>query len=145
MRLTTFSDYSLRVLMYLALDVDRQATIPEIAAAYGISEHHLTKVVHRLGRGGVVVATRGKGGGIRLARAPENIRLGEVVRAAEGEGAIVECQLVDAGNCRIAGACQFFGILVDAFDAFYATLDAHTLADLVAKPKPLRRALPVPA
>ena len=91
MKLTTFSDYTLRVLMFLALNRDRLATIPEIAAAYGISENHLMKVVHQLGRSGVIESVRGKGGGLRLAREPEDIRLGQVVRVSEGRAPIVEC------------------------------------------------------
>jgi Rrf2 family nitric oxide-sensitive transcriptional repressor len=141
MRLTTFSDYTLRVLMYLALDPDRLATIPEIAAAYGISENHLMKVVHQLGRAGVVEAIRGKGGGVRLARAPEDIPLGEIVRASEGNAPIVECFAPEANGCRIAPVCRLAKILAQAFDALYDTLDDYTLADLVAQPRKLRRAL----
>lgn len=86
MRLTTFSDYTLRVLMYLALDTKRLATIAEIAEAYHISGNHLMKVVHQLSRSGVIESTRGKGGGIRLARPAEDIRLGDIIRASEGNG-----------------------------------------------------------
>ena len=141
MRLTVFSDYTLRVLMYLALDRTRLATIPEIAAAYGISENHLMKVVHQLARRGLVESVRGNGGGIRLARAPETIRLGDVVRTSEGDAPIVECLSGDVHGCRIASPCRLKGILVDAFDALYESLDQHTLADLVAKPAALRHAL----
>lgn len=141
MRLTVFSDYTLRVLMYLALDRSRLATIPEIAAAYGISENHLMKVVHRLARAGIVESVRGKGGGIRLARAPEEIRLGATVRASEGDAPIVECLSGDPHACRIAAPCRLKGILVDALDALYDSLDEHTLADLVEKPRGLRQAL----
>ena len=141
MRLTVFSDYTLRVLMYLALDPTRLATIPEIAAAYGISENHLMKVVHQLGRAGIVQSTRGKGGGIRLARAPEAIHLGEMVRLTEGDAPIVECLSGNPNGCRITSSCSLKGILVDAFDALYESLDQHTLADLVAKPRALRHAL----
>ncbi|QDX82975.1 BadM/Rrf2 family transcriptional regulator [Denitratisoma sp. DHT3] len=131
MRLTTFSDYTLRVLMYLALEPGHLATIPEIAAAYGISENHLMKVVHQLAKSGVVTSIRGKGGGIRLARPPEEIRLGQVVRTSEGEGPIAECLSGDPDTCHIAPACRLSGILVGAFDALYAFLDQYTLADLV--------------
>ena len=137
MRLTTFSDYTLRVLMYLALDRSRLATIPQIAAAYDISQNHLMKVVHQLARAGVIESVRGKGGGIRLARAPEAIRIGEVVRATEGEAPIVECLSDDPHACRIAGACKLTRVLVDAFDALYESLDRYTLADLTTN----RRAL----
>jgi Rrf2 family nitric oxide-sensitive transcriptional repressor len=141
MRLTVFSDYTLRVLMYLALDRTRLATIPEIATAYGISENHLMKVVHRLARAGIVESVRGKGGGIRLARPPEEIRLGEVVRATEGDAPIVECLTGDPQACRITSSCRLKGILVNAFEALYDSLDEHTVADLMERPRELRRAL----
>jgi Rrf2 family nitric oxide-sensitive transcriptional repressor len=141
MRLTVFSDYTLRVLMYLALDRTRLATIPEIANAYGISENHLMKVVHQLACAGIVETARGKGGGIRLARAPEEIRLGEIVRASEGDAPIVECLSGDRQTCRITSSCKLKGILVNAFDALYDSLDEHTLADLVERPRALKQVL----
>ena len=141
MRLTSFSDYTLRVLMYLALNRDRLATIPEVAAAYDISENHLMKVVHQLARGGVVESVRGKGGGIRLAREPEQIRIGAIVRAAEGSAPIVECFSDDGGDCRITPACRLKGVLVRAFNALYTTLDEYTLADLVSAPRQLHKIL----
>jgi len=147
MRLTTFTDYTLRVLMYLALDRSRLATIPEIATAYGISQNHLMKVVHQLARAGVVESVRGKGGGLRLARAPEAIRIGEIVRATEGGAPIVECLSDDPHACRISGACRLTRVLVDGFDALYASLDRYTLADLTANRRALAAALvraPVP-
>jgi len=141
MRLTTFSDYTLRVLMYLAIHRDRLATIPEIAEAYGISENHLMKVVHQLARARVIESVRGKGGGLRLAREPEAIRIGAIVRASEGETPIVECLSDESPGCRIAPVCKLQDVLVDAFEALYEKLDRYTLADLVAKPKPLLTAL----
>ncbi len=141
MRLTTFSDYTLRVLMYLAIDPTQLATIPGIAAAYGISENHLMKVVHQLARAGVIESIRGKGGGIRLGRAPEDIRLGQVVRASEGAAPIVECLGEEESACCIAPACRLSGILVRAFDALYDVLDEYTLADLVKNKKVLGQVL----
>lgn len=141
MKLTTFSDYTLRVLMYLALNRDRLATIPEIAAAYDISENHLMKVVHQLARSGVIESVRGKGGGIRLAHEPEAIRLGQIVRASEGSAPIVECLSGDAATCCIAPACRLTAVLVRAFDALYAALDEYTLADLVQAPRGLKALL----
>lgn len=138
MRLTTFSDYTLRVLMYLALNRDELATIPVIASAYDISESHLTKVVHQLVRAGVVESVRGKGGGIRLALPPEAIRIGQIVKASEGAAPIVECLGEERSACCIAPVCKLTGILVDAFDALYASLDQYTLADLVPNQRPLR-------
>lgn len=141
MKLTTFSDYTLRVLMYLATERDRRATIPEIAAAYDISANHLMKVVHQLAKSGVVESVRGKGGGIRLARDPAAIRLGEVIRRSEGPAAIVECLSDPPGPCRIAPACRLIGVLEEGFAALYATLDRYTLDDLVAHPRPLQALL----
>lgn len=137
MKLTTFSDYTLRVLMFLALNRDRLATIPEIAAAYDISENHLMKVVHQLARAGVIESVRGKGGGIRLAHEPEAIRLGQIIRVSEGNAPIVECLSANVDTCRIALACRLAGILVRAFDALYTALDEYTLADLVQSPRGL--------
>jgi len=145
MRLTTFTDYTLRVLMYLALDRTRLATIPEIAAAYDISRNHLMKVVHQLAQAGVIESVRGKGGGLRLARPPEAIRIGEIVRLAEGEAPIVECLSDDPHACRISGVCRLTRVLVDGFEALYESLDRHTLADLTANRRALTTVLvPVP-
>jgi len=141
MKLTTFSDYTLRVLIYLALDTDRLATIAQIAAAYDISEHHLTKVVHRLAKAGWIESVRGRSGGIRLAHDPTQIRLGRVLRESESDGPFVEC-VSSEGNCRILSACRLAGILNGAVDEFYASLDRHTLADLVDnRQRPLRASL----
>jgi len=144
MRLTTFSDYSLRVLMYLALQDDRLATIQEIANAYDISESHLMKVVHQLALTGVVETVRGKGGGLRLALDPSRIRIGQVVRQAEGDGPIVECLSGEPVTCCIAPVCKLPRALLRAFDAFYAELDRYTLADMVVRPGELKRVLVAP-
>jgi Rrf2 family nitric oxide-sensitive transcriptional repressor len=132
MRLTAFTDYSLRVLMYLGVHRDRVATIREIALAYGVSENHLMKVVQDLARRGYVDTIRGKGGGLRLARPPENINLADVVREAEDDDAFVECFDAGAADCRIAPACVLKGALRSALDAFFAALRGYTLADLLA-------------
>jgi Rrf2 family nitric oxide-sensitive transcriptional repressor len=141
MHLTVFSDYTLRVLMYLALDPTRLATIPEIAAAYGISENHLMKVVHQLARAGVVESRGGGGAPPRLALAPEEIRLGKIIRVSEGDTPIVECLSGRPHACRISSSCRLKGVLVDAFDTLYSALDEHTLADLVEKPRALTQVL----
>lgn len=140
MRLTSFSDYTLRVLTYLALEPGRLSTIQEVAHAYGISENHLMKVVHHLAKTGVVESVRGKGGGIRLALAPDAIRLGRVVREAEGNAPIVEC-FSDSDNCRISPHCRLAGILDRAFKSLYDTLDDYTLADVVQPRQALVRLL----
>ncbi|WP_263769774.1 RrF2 family transcriptional regulator [Propionivibrio soli] len=134
MRLTSFTDYSLRVLMYLALKPERLATIPEIARAYDVSENHLMKVTQLLTRSGAVASVRGKGGGIRLARPAQEIRLGAIVREAEGNSPIVECLGIQP-QCNLTPACRLKGVLTEAFDALYAVLDKYTLADMVSQPK----------
>ena len=133
MRLTTFSDYTLRTLMYLALQPDRLCTIDEIAAAYGISSHHLTKVVHQAALAGDIASVRGRGGGLRLTRRPETIVVGAVLRRTESDLEIAPCFCAD-GACIIQPACVLQGALRDALDAFLAVLDRVTLADLV-RPK----------
>jgi len=145
MRLTGFSDYTLRVLMYLALDRDRLATIPEIAAAYGISRNHLMKVVQHLGQTGTVETVRGKGGGLRLARPPLRETPRPRSRAAEGDAPIVECLSGEAKSCAIAPVCRLRRVLVDGFDALYEHLDRTTLADLVGSGRPLASVLKGPS
>lgn len=143
MRLTAFSDYSLRVLIYLGVHADRLATIGEIAAAYGISENHLMKVSHRLAQRGLVETVRGKGGGMRLARGPSAINVGTLVRDTE-EGPLVECFERGAGACKIERACVLRGVLSEAVEAFFEVLDRHTLADLLAPKGRLARVLAFP-
>lgn len=142
MRLTQLSDYSLRVLMYLGARPDRLATIQEIAAAYGISDNHLMKVVHRLAQNGFVETVRGRGGGLRLKGAAGDIRLGDVVRAVEEDFRIVEC-FGSGDTCRITDVCRLKRVLNLALNAFLATLDEWTLADLVHKPKVLAEILAI--
>jgi Rrf2 family transcriptional regulator, nitric oxide-sensitive transcriptional repressor len=128
MRLTTFSDYSLRVLMYLALHPDRFVTIPEIAAAFGISVNHLMKVVQHLAASGDVVTLRGPRGGLRLARSAGAICVGNVIRGTEPDMALAPC-----AECVIQPECALSGVLDQAIAAFMAVLDACTVADLVAR------------
>lgn len=129
MRLKTFTDYSLRVLMFLATRPERRATIAEIANAFDISESHLMKVAHVLGRARVLANVRGKGGGLELAMLPSAITVGHVVRISEGPPRPAEC-FDPAGTCRITRACRLRGVLDDAVQAFYAVLDRYTLEDI---------------
>lgn len=132
MRLTAYTDFSIRVLMYLALRPERYARIADIAAAYGISETHLMKVVHQLGLAGDVLTVRGRKGGIRLAKPANAINLGTVVRRTEADLALVPC--FDAPQtCPIAPACTLQCVLREALDAFLGVLDRYTLADLVTR------------
>jgi Rrf2 family transcriptional regulator, nitric oxide-sensitive transcriptional repressor len=144
MKLTTFTDYSLRVLIYLALQGAQRATISQVAAAYQISENHLVKIVHLLGKQGWLRNLRGKGGGLELALPPERIGLGQVVRQTEGQ-ALAECFGDTGGNCCIAPACRLRGILADAVAAFHAVLDRYTIADLVSNEPQLAKILFVDA
>lgn len=147
MQLTLQTDYALRVLIHTAVQPDELGTIAGIAASFGISRGHLMKVVHRLGQLGYLVTARGKGGGIRLARAPEAIRIGAVVRDMEEELAVLGCLESTRnagalpGYCRIEGNCVLRGALKAATEAFLATLDAYTLADLVKPRRVLARQL----
>ena len=131
MRLTAFTDYSLRVLIHVACAPEGRATIAEVARAFDISEHHLVKVVHMLGREGFLLNTRGRGGGLSLARPAAAINVGALVRLTEGGDVPAECFRED-GRCIIAPACRLAGVLQEALDAFYGALDRYTLADLVA-------------
>ncbi len=131
MRLTAYTDFSLRVLMYLALHQGRRPTIAEIAGRYGISKAHLMKVVYQLGLKGYVETTRGKGGGLTLAKRPENITVGEIVRQTEPDMALVACFDPDAPVCVIAPACRLTGKLGEARAAFLKVLDDCTLAEVM--------------
>jgi Rrf2 family nitric oxide-sensitive transcriptional repressor len=141
MKLTTFSDYSLRVLMYLAVQPGRRATIAQIAASFDVSEHHLVKVVHFLARSGRLASTRGKGGGLELGAPPEALCVGDIVRDTEGPSPIVECFDPAHPNCSIAGACRLRGVFGEALQAFFGVLDRYTVADLVANDRQLARIL----
>ncbi len=142
MRLTVYTDYALRTLMYAALHPDRRSTISEVSAAYGISRNHVMKVVYELGVAGYIETVRGQQGGVRLARPAETIRLGEVVRRTEGEGEIVPC--MNPGHtayCAITPACALKRALGEASAAFFAVLDRYSLADLTENRDLLRELL----
>lgn len=130
MRLTLMADYALRLLMHVARHPGRLCTIAEIAQAHGISEAHLMKVTHQLAQQGFIATQRGKGGGMRLARAPQDIGVGDVLRGMEPDFALVEC-LGAQGRCGWAGGCRLAGVLDGALDRFMAHLDGFTLADLL--------------
>lgn len=131
MRLSLFSDYSLRVLMFAALK-GGPFSLSEVAEAFGISRNHLVKVVNYLAKLGYLETRRGRGGGITLGMKPEDIRIGMVVRRTEGTPPLVECFDKDHNTCVINGSCRLKGALARAVNAFYETLDRHTLRDLVS-------------
>lgn len=142
MRLTTHTDYALRVLMYLGARPDERATIEEIARVYGISQNHLMKVVNNLARHGWVEAQRGRGGGLKLARNASDITVGAVIRTTEEDFDQVECFRA-TNSCPITGPCLLKRSLADAMDAYLAVLDGVTLASLVRHPRQLLAALAV--
>lgn len=141
MRLSTYSDYSLRLLMYAAVRDPGLVTIQDAAAAYGISKNHLMKVAFQLGRQGFLETVRGRHGGLRLARRPEKIGLGDVLRKTEGDFHMVECFDTASNGCAIARACRLRGVLSRALEAYLSVLDEHTLADLTQPRTGLSRLL----
>jgi Rrf2 family nitric oxide-sensitive transcriptional repressor len=130
MRLTTMTDYALRLLMYVAQQPDRLCTISEVAQVYDISEAHLMKVTHQLGLHGWIETVRGKGGGMRLALPPGDINLGEVMRSIEPDFALVEC-FATGSQCVLTGQCRLASVMDGALQSFMTHLDGYTLADLL--------------
>jgi Rrf2 family nitric oxide-sensitive transcriptional repressor len=143
MQLSTFSDYSMRVMIYLGLKHGELVTIAEIARAYQISENHLMKVVHHLGQRGYIETLRGKGGGLRLAGDAASVNLGELLRATEGCDGLLRC-MDEPGQCCIQSECRLIGILHEAQEALFGVLGKYTLADLLIEEAPLARLL-IPA
>ncbi|AOI65792.1 Rrf2 family transcriptional regulator [Burkholderia territorii] len=140
MRLTDYTDYSLRVMLYLAVRGEGLATIQEISDAYGISKNHLMKVVQQLGELGWVDTVRGRNGGLRLFRESLKLTVGQVVRATENDFALVGCFTADGGEskgCVIEPQCRLKGVLAAARDAFFAELDRHTIGELASSASPL--------
>ena len=133
MQLTLFSDYSLRILLYLTMHRARRVALPEISSAYGISQNHLVKVVQRLIEEGWVESVRGRGGGLRLACEPSQINVGAVVRVTEPHLNLVECFDQRTNTCPIDPACGLKKVLVRAQAAFMQELDRHTLADFAPR------------
>ncbi|HCD18761.1 Rrf2 family transcriptional regulator [Macrococcoides caseolyticum subsp. caseolyticum] len=130
MKLTLYSDYSLRVLMYVARQ-EHRVQIDEIAKFYGISKNHLTKVVNNLATLGYIETTRGRGGGIRIKMAPEEINIGDLIRKTEEHFNLVECFDRETNTCPIAGICGLQGVLGEALNAYLSVLDKYTLQDIL--------------
>lgn len=137
MQLTQFSDYAIRTLMYCALKPRRVCRVRDVAAAYDISEHHLMKVVQTLGQMGLLDTLRGRGGGIRLARDPRDIVIGEVLRTTEANLNLVECFDDATNTCPLSPACRLKRALARALEAFFLVLDGYTLADFIMQPHEL--------
>ena len=139
MQLTQFSDYSLRLALYLATHPHQLVTLQEVSAAYGISQHHLVKVTSRLIEHGIVASVRGRNGGLRLNRAPEAINIGDLVRITEPHFTLVECFDASTNTCPIDQACGLKSVLWQAQEAFLRELDQHTLAEFVPRAPALIR------
>ncbi|GBQ23621.1 Rrf2 family transcriptional regulator [Gluconacetobacter sacchari] len=136
MKLTLQTDYALRALIYLGIRTNRLSSIREIAEAYGISEAHMVKVIHRLGIGGFIDTIRGRNGGVRLGRPARDISVGAVVRYMEDDMALLACMGADAaadprGQCLLMPACRLRGVLGEALLAMTSVLDRYTLADVM--------------
>lgn len=141
MNLTKFSDYSLRLLLYLALHPDRLVTIAEASRAYNVSQNHLVKVARLLVEKGYVVSIRGRNGGLRLGRPPSDINIGKIVRFTEPNWNVVECFDTATNSCPIEAVCGLKGALRNAQLAFMETLEEHTLADFLPRSTSLLRLL----
>jgi len=133
MNITTFTDYSLRVLIYLAVHNDKKSTADEIATAYNVSFHHIAKAAQWLSREGYVISERGRSGGIHLAHEAGDINIGEVVKAAESGTVLVDCMREGGGACCIQPACGLQFAFANAQAAFFEALNAFTLADVIRK------------
>ena len=132
MRLTMYTDFSLRVLIFLGTKKREEiSTVQEISDTYSISKNHLTKVVHELGKMGLVETIRGRGGGIRLKMEPEDINVGELVRKTEDDFHLVECFNSESVGCILSPACKLKGALYEALAAYLAVLDKYTIADFI--------------
>ena len=136
MRLTSYTDYALRSLIFLGLNRDRLVTIQDIADLHGISKNHLMKVVHQLGVSGMVETVRGRHGGLRLGREPADINIGEVVRYTETDFYMAECFNPDNVGCAYSATCTLKGVLGAATAAYLQVLDGVTLADMLVNVTP---------
>ena len=147
MRLTTYTDYTLRIAMYLTLkyDSNERVTIDEIASAYAISHNHLTKIVHEMSVQGLITTSRGRAGGMRLARPPGSITIGEIVRWAEPDFALVECHTTGhESSCVMFQACNLKHGFHRALEAFMGVLDGMSLLDAVSTPQAAKTLLGIP-
>ncbi|MGZ3157961.1 MAG: RrF2 family transcriptional regulator [Burkholderiaceae bacterium] len=135
MRLTSYTDYALRTLMYLAINRAHLATIQDIADLHGISKNHLTKVAHQLGQLGLIQTVRGRNGGLKLGREPAEINIGKVVRQTETDFYMAACFDRGNKNCAYSSDCMLKGVLNIATDAYLHVLDNVTLETLIKKPR----------
>src|SRR5450830_2038959 len=139
MRLTDYTDYTLRVLMFCALHPERSVTIAELAESHAVSKNHLMKIVNDLARQGLLQTTRGRGGGLRLLKAASDIRIGDVVRQSETDFRLVECFDASHNACTLTAHCQLKQVFKTALQSYLAELDKVTLADITSAPPASRR------
>ncbi len=140
MRLNSFSDFSLRVLIYLGVSSEDLATAQQISQAYGISQNHLVKVIHNLARLGIIESFKGRGGGIRLALEPSDINIGELIRKLESESPLVEC-FTESSQCKLTPSCKLKNLLAEANEAFYNSLEEYSLDNILTPRSSLRKSL----
>lgn len=143
MHLSTYTDYSFRVLMYAASRRPERVTVTEVASVFEISRHHLSKVVHNLGRSGYLRTQRGKSGGFTLARSPAEIRLGDIMRLVQEKEIVIGCGDKPKCPCRILPVCRLKSLLDEAARAYFAAMDGYTLADLAMDPSQLQSLLQI--
>jgi len=144
MKLTNYTDYALRVLIYVAnKDMNNKSTITEISNAYHISRNHLVKVIHQLGKIGVIHTTQGRGGGITLAKPPNMINVGYIVRQTEDNFHLVECFNKENNNCVLTPVCGLRTVLGEALAAYLAVLDKYTIHDLITDPQTFKQLLQI--
>jgi Rrf2 family nitric oxide-sensitive transcriptional repressor len=144
MRLTIYTDYALRILIYLTANRGKQCAVGEIADSYGISKNHLMKVAQELASAGIIETVRGNGGGIKLIKPPHMISIGDVVRLTESDMFLVGCFDTAGKGCPIESACVLAGVLKEALNAFMAVIDRYSVADLMAKRPQLVELLGIP-
>jgi len=144
MQLTQYTDYSLRVLLYLGLNPDRRCTITEISDAFEINRNHLVKVVHNLSSSGWITTIRGKSGGMVLAFPPENINIGAVIRHTEPHFDLLECFDSETNTCSVSPACKLRHALYKARKAFMDVIDSYCLSDVLTNPDDLIQLMDMP-
>jgi Rrf2 family nitric oxide-sensitive transcriptional repressor len=142
-RLTSYTNFALRILMYCAVHPGQTVRIEDIARAYGISKAHLLKAARQLGQLGFLKTSRGRSGGVCLGMAPERISVGAVVRELEGHAELVECFNEDTNTCPLAGTCRLTALFKRGLEAFFAELDPVSLADITRDDTALRKRLAV--
>lgn len=141
MQITQRTNNAMRLVMYCALIGDRVAPVSEIAHACNMSETHLSKIAHLLAGFGFITTVRGRAGGVKLARPPEELNVGQIARKTECGPPLVECMELTTNSCPLVEACRFRPVLARSLEAFFSVLDEYTVADLIAEPAELRRAM----